>query len=124
MESCGTHSKGASYGTRSRKGSLNKLYIKAPILSGISINQQLLLFLTQEKMRFFTSISIAALCFVASIQAAPQGSPGLPAVLGDVPVVGQAVAQQPPGQALDTGAAQQQSDSIGSITGVTRVLTG
>ncbi|CDS03729.1 hypothetical protein LRAMOSA01130 [Lichtheimia ramosa] len=70
-------------------------------------------------MRFFTSLSIAALCFVASIQAAPQGvTGGLPAVLGDVPVVGQAVAQHPPGQALDPGANQQQSDSISSITGI------
>ncbi|KAJ8655947.1 hypothetical protein O0I10_008387 [Lichtheimia ornata] len=48
-------------------------------------------------MRFFASISIAALCFVASIQAAPAGvgAPGLDqatgavnGVAGKVPVVG------------------------------------
>ncbi|CDS03724.1 hypothetical protein LRAMOSA01125 [Lichtheimia ramosa] len=95
-------------------------------------------------MRFFTSISIAALCFVASIQAAPQGltdgltggaaggglpvnAPGVDQVtgaLGNLPVVGQAVAQPPAGQAPGAGAATQQGGAAGGLGGLTGATKG
>ncbi|CDS03723.1 hypothetical protein LRAMOSA01124 [Lichtheimia ramosa] len=63
-------------------------------------------------MRFFTSISIAALCFVASIQAAPQGA------LGGTGGAGQQPAGQDPGTPAANSPAVIWDTGVGIAKGV------
>ncbi|CDH58340.1 predicted protein [Lichtheimia corymbifera JMRC:FSU:9682] len=79
-------------------------------------------------MRFFTSISIAALCFVASIQAAPIGALGAPALAPVSKVASGVIKGLPAGGfgsgtgATDTGATTGAGGHAGDLGAVTKTV--